>query len=108
MDYVDIGRRIRIQRRQLNLTQGELAKLIGVSSSFIGHLERGTRQASLETLVALANELHFTILGLTFSPVKGPEGNIEFLAKITVRTQDEEPVTPEVIRELVSRAHTEM
>ena len=57
MDYVDIGRRIRIQRRHLNLTQGELAKQIGVSPSFIGHLERGTRQASLETLVALANVL---------------------------------------------------
>ena len=61
MDYVDIGRRIRIQRRQLNLTQGELAKLIGVSSYFIGHLERGTRQASLETLVALANVLDVSV-----------------------------------------------
>jgi transcriptional regulator with XRE-family HTH domain len=57
MDYADIGRRIRIQRRYLNITQGELAKRIGVSASFIGHLERGSRQASLETLVALANEL---------------------------------------------------
>lgn len=61
MDYVDIGRRIRIQRRQLNLTQGQLAQLIGVSPSFIGHLERGTRQASLETLVALANELDVSV-----------------------------------------------
>lgn len=61
MDYVDIGRRIRIQRRHLNLTQGELAKLIGVSPSFIGHLERGTRQASLETLVALANVLDVSV-----------------------------------------------
>ncbi len=57
MDYVDMGRRIRIQRTKLNLTQGQLAKKIGVSASFVGHLERGTRQASLETLVALANEL---------------------------------------------------
>ena len=34
----------------------------------------------LDDFVALASELNFTILGLTFSPVKGPEGNIEFLA----------------------------
>ena len=61
MDYVDIGRRIRIQRRHLNLTQGELAKQIGVSPSFICHLERGTRQASLETLVALANVLDVSV-----------------------------------------------
>jgi len=57
MDYVDLGRRIRIQRELLKLTQGELAKRISVSASFIGHLERGTRKASMETLVALANEL---------------------------------------------------
>ena len=70
MDYVDIGRRIRIQRRQLNLTQGQLAQKIGVSPSFIGHLERGTRQASLETLVALANELDVSVDYLLASSLK--------------------------------------
>ena len=36
----------------------------------------------LDDFVSLAKELEFTILGLTFSPVKGPEGNIEFLAHL--------------------------
>ena len=34
--------------------------------------------------VALAHELGFRILGLTFSPVKGPEGNIEFLGHLSM------------------------
>ena len=34
--------------------------------------------------MALADELEFKILGLTFSPVKGPEGNIEFLAHLSL------------------------
>ena len=38
----------------------------------------------LDNFVALADRLDFTILGLTFSPVKGPEGNIEFLAHLTL------------------------
>lgn len=38
----------------------------------------------LDDFVALANSLGFSILGLTFSPVKGPEGNIEFLAHLTL------------------------
>lgn len=38
----------------------------------------------LDSFVELANELDFKILGLTFSPVKGPEGNIEFLAHLTL------------------------
>ena len=55
---------------------------------------------------AMAN--HFTPAGLDFSPIKGPEGNIEFLGKITVRTQETEPVTPEIIHELVKKAHQEL
>jgi len=38
----------------------------------------------LDNFVALTERIGFTILGLTFSPVKGPEGNIEFLAHLTL------------------------
>ena len=42
-----------------------------------------THREVLDNFVALAKEQEFKILGLTFSPVKGPEGNIEFLAHLT-------------------------
>ena len=38
----------------------------------------------LDNFVSLVGGLDFKILGLTFSPVKGPEGNIEFLAHLTL------------------------
>ena len=38
----------------------------------------------LDNFVSLVNSLGFRILGLTFSPVKGPEGNIEFLGHLTL------------------------
>ena len=57
MDYMDLGKRVRKQRQLIGLTQQELAERIGVSTSFVGHVERGTRKASLETLVALSNAL---------------------------------------------------
>ena len=41
----------------------------------------------LDSFVELANRLSFTILGLTFSPVKGPEGNIEFLGHLTLENR---------------------
>lgn len=43
----------------------------------------GTHKEVLDSFVELAHSLDFTILGLTFSPVKGPEGNIEFLGHLT-------------------------
>ena len=41
-------------------------------------------QMVLDKFVALVDSLGFRILGLTFSPVKGPEGNIEFLGHLTL------------------------
>ena len=46
--------------------------------------EPATHKEVLDHFVALAHELDFRILGLTFSPVKGPEGNIEFLGHLTL------------------------
>ncbi len=56
----------------------------------------------LDDFVTLTKEIGFRILGLTFSPVKGPEGNIEFLAHLTLAdTEGMEPDTAWV----VSQAH---
>lgn len=53
----------------------------------------------LDNFVALAQELEFSILGLTFSPVKGPEGNIEFLAHLTREScAGIQPDTAEIVR----------
>lgn len=46
--------------------------------------EPETHKEVLDGFIALAKNLDFTILGLTFSPVKGPEGNIEFLGHLTL------------------------
>ena len=56
----------------------------------------------LDQFVALAGELNFRILGLTFSPVKGPEGNIEFLAHLTLA--DTESIIPDTAQ-VVADAH---
>ncbi|MBQ8200586.1 MAG: helix-turn-helix transcriptional regulator [Clostridia bacterium] len=60
VDYKDLGNRIRALRRQMSLTQEELAEQVGISASFLGHIERGSRVASLETLVGLCNVLKVT------------------------------------------------
>ena len=57
MNYEAFGQRVRAQRRIARMTQEQLAEMAGISISFLGHIERGTRKASIETLVALANAL---------------------------------------------------
>ena len=43
-----------------------------------------THKEVLDGFVGMVKDCGFRILGLTFSPVKGPEGNIEFLAHLTL------------------------
>jgi len=62
-----------------------------------------THKEVLDNFVALAGELDFTILGLTFSPVKGPEGNIEFLGHLTLA--DKQGIQPDT-EQVVTDAHT--
>ncbi len=60
MDYAKLGERVRRQRILNELTQAELARRVGVSTSFIGHIERGEKKASIETVVALCNAMAIT------------------------------------------------
>ena len=54
MDYQLMGRRIHELRRQRGWTLQDLARQANLSLSFMGHIERGTRKPSLETIVRLA------------------------------------------------------
>lgn len=56
----------------------------------------------LHSFVQLAQELGFTIRNMTFSPVRGPEGNIEFLAHLTL--EPGESMDPPIDR-IVAQAH---
>lgn len=53
----------------------------------------------LEGFVELAKSLEFAILNLTFSPVKGPEGNIEFLGHLSLAAGAENiPALEDLVR----------
>ena len=53
IDYTQMGNRIRKRRKELHLTQEAVAEQAGISASFLGHIERGSRIASLDTLLAI-------------------------------------------------------
>ena len=57
MDYRAMGARVRQRRQELKLTQEQLAERAEVSPAFIGHIERGEKKASVETVVALCGSL---------------------------------------------------
>ena len=83
MNYVDLGKRVRARRVALNWTQEMLAQEIGVSTSFIGHIERGSRKASIDTLVMLANAMQISTDDLLSGSLKMQEALVVPAIKMT-------------------------
>ena len=57
LDYSRIGQRIRQVRKVKGWSQGTLAEKCGISMSFMGHIERGTRIMSMDTFAGICNAL---------------------------------------------------
>ena len=82
MDYILLGQRIRRYRQVKKLTQEQLAELADISASFMGHIERGSRVASLDTLMKICAALGVTpndLLGVDVLP-----GAVNLPEKISV------------------------
>ncbi len=66
-DYVAMGQRLRELRIKAGMTQERLAEAAEISISFVGHIERGEKQCSIETVYHLAcsldASLDYLILG---------------------------------------------
>ncbi|MBD8922906.1 XRE family transcriptional regulator [bacterium] len=69
LNYIEIGKRIKIKRKELNLTQEKLSEIIDVSPSYISEIERGSSICSLATITNIAHTLNtsldYLVLGIT-------------------------------------------
>ncbi len=54
----------------------------------------------IRSFLAFVEESEFTMMGLDYSPIKGPEGNIEYLAWLKKGDYEATPVSPEHVVEL--------
>lgn len=51
--YKSIGNRLLLKRRELHMTQEQMAERLGVSAGFYGMIERGEKAPSIEKLVLI-------------------------------------------------------
>lgn len=75
MDRKALGKRIRTERQQMHLSQEQLAEIIGVSSTYVGFIERGERSVTLEKIIQIANALHVSVDYLLTDSVEASADN---------------------------------
>lgn len=60
IDKRDMGRRVKTARLKRELTQEDLAAVIGITPTHISHIENGKGGGSLDTFIAIMNTLDLT------------------------------------------------
>ena len=60
MDFSSIGKNIRKYRKQRGLALEALAEKVGLSTNYVGALERGEKALALKTLISIVDVLDIT------------------------------------------------
>jgi len=71
---VEIGQRIRNYRLQQKLSQEELAEKCGLHPTYIGQVERGEKNATIESISKIASGLNIS-LSMLFEHIEDYEKN---------------------------------
>lgn len=82
IDYIALGERIRDTRKKHNITQEKLGEICSLSAAHIGHIERGTRIPSLDTLYRISAELKVSLDFLLFDSLNDNEMILRAISKM--------------------------
>lgn len=100
-----VGARLRAYRQQKKLSQEAVAERAGLHPTYIGQLERGEKNASLETVEKVCGALELPMTKL-FENLPEPEGDTAYAAKcynvILTRPLSEQKMLFELIKKILA------
>ena len=91
LDYPAFGGRVRKARASKGLTQEQLGEACSLTASYIGHIERGTRVPSVDTLYKIAYTLNVSMDDLLLDSMETDENLFHNIAAI-LKTKDKSKV----------------
>ena len=92
------GEAVALIKPQFEAGRGQVGKK-GVVKDINIHL------SVVETVLSFAKSIGFSVCGLTFSPIKGPEGNIEYLAYLKKGVPSDSPESID-IKSVINESHS--
>lgn len=61
MDYIKLGNRIKEERNKRHVTRENMSEALDITASYLGHIERGERCVTLDTLTRIANYFELSL-----------------------------------------------
>jgi len=98
VNYIEVGDRIRVEREKFDISREKFAELLELSPFFVGQIERGERNMSINTLINVSQCLHVSIDYLIFGEIQKAEENNSFQSLISKCSEKEIKVIEEVTK----------
>lgn len=101
--YESIGKNIRKYRNEKNMRQEDLAEKTGLSTNYIGMIERSEKIPSLETFITIANVLGVTSDMLMYGVIGKSMGSVDVSLpyKIEAMPKEKQQIVYNVLNALI-------
>ena len=101
--YAEMGRRIKLRRKELNIKQSEMAEALDVSNNHISSIETGKQKPSLDMFISICEYLRVTPDYLLLGVMHSYNVPQDILGKLRLCTPDDINLTKDIVELLVNR-----
>jgi Predicted transcription factor, homolog of eukaryotic MBF1 len=103
-----VGERIRRLRKERGLSQEELAERSGLHTNYVGQVERGEKNLTLETLEKIVSGLDISLEQLFryLSPMESKDALAEIIGLLSERSADDHEMALKVLRMVFDWEHS--
>ena len=88
MNLIEIGGRIKSERKRMGISQEKLAETVNVTSHYIYEIERGMKAMSLETLINVSEALELSSDYILFGSEKNKSHNSSLFDQLSTMNDD--------------------
>lgn len=105
--YIEMGRRIKLRRKELKLTQLKLAELIGVSNNHMSAIENAKTNPSMDNFIKLCEALNVTPDYLLLGSMHTNNVPQDIVDKLRLCSQADLVLINQIVEILVNRNQTQ-
>jgi len=101
--YTEMGRRIKLRRKELKIKQSEMAEALNVSNNHISSIETGKQKPSLDMFISICVYLNATPDYLLLGALHSYNVPLDILDKLRLCSQEDIELAKNFVELLVNR-----
>lgn len=103
LQYIEMGMRIKLRRKELKIKQTDFAETLGISNNHLSSIENGKQNPSLDIFVSICKNLHVTPDYLLLGTMYAYNIPQDILDKLHLCSQADIELTRDFVELLVKR-----